>query len=126
MHVQILMASGHSRLFLLLLSCTALLLTSHCTEAQTYTIVHGRPTIDSNTVTLTCRLDGGGTFPSTETAQFWLNDSTTGLPYESEQGQPTWRFEIRRDLEGEYFCGPSAHEISNKVEVICKCHCIFN
>ena len=122
-HLQILMASGHSRLLFLLLLCTVLLQTSLCTEAQTYTVVQERPTSDSNTVTLTCRLTDGGGFPSTETAQFWLNDTTTGLLHETMQGDPaTWRFEISRDSEGLYFCGPNAHQISNKVEVICKCH----
>ena len=104
-------------LFLILLACV-LLLTSQWVEAQTYRIVHVRPTITSNTVTLRCELDGGGTFPPTETAQFWLNDSTTH--HESEQGQPTWTFVVDRDREGEYYCGPNPNQISTRVQVICK------
>ena len=105
-------------LFLFLLTCV-LLLTSQWVEGQTYTIVHERPAVNLNTVTLTCRETGGGAFPSTETAQFWLNDSTT-LHYESNRGQPTWMFVVDRNREGEYYCGPNPNQISDKVQVICK------
>ena len=103
-------------LLLILLPC-ALLLINRCTEAQDYRIVQER--FGLNTVILTCGQVGGEVFPATETAQFWLND-TNAIHYESDRGQPTWRFEVNRDLEGKYYCGPNPNQISDKVQVICK------
>ena len=110
-----------SGLLLILLPC-ALLLTNHCIEAQDYRIVQER--FGMNTVTLTCGRTGGQAFPSTDTAQFWLNDTNT-RHYEADRGQPTWRFEVNRDIEGEYYCGPNQNQISDKVQVICKICGVF-